>query len=109
MKKLVLLIAGVLVVSGTALADCGSCGADAEKAQKKATCEMKATQDKAACAMKSAEDKAACTKDNAACEMKKKCGADCKKPCCAAKDMTGKACEQTQEKSKKWWKFGFGK
>ncbi len=82
------------------MADCGTCESSCKKAEKKAACkmeaakcEMKATQDKAACEMKGAKDKAAC-------EMK----AD--KTSCEVPD---KSCEQAQEKSKKWWKFGLGK
>ncbi len=69
MKKWLCLIIGLLVLAATVEAGCGGCGADAAKAKDKAACELKAGQNKAACAMK-----------------KGKCGADCKKPCCAAKE-----------------------
>lgn len=112
MKKTILLITGMLVLSGAAMADCGACG-EAADVQKKAAGEVKAatqcTAEKAACtkvkaackaekaacekkaacevkAKKCGADKASCTQ-KAACEVKaaKKCGADCGKPCCAAK------------------------
>jgi len=92
MKKWILLIAGTLMFSGAVMADCGTCEASAKDAKKKAACEMNGAQNKAACEMKKME-----------------CGPDCKKPCCAGKEMMDKSSAQAQEKSKKWWKFGFGK
>ena len=79
MKKLTGIILGMLIFSGTAMADCGACDAP-KAAQKKAACKMEAAQSKSTCEMKAAKSKAAC-------ELKvaKKCGPNCKKPCCAAK------------------------
>lgn len=99
------------------MADCGTCEASQKAAKDKASvCDVKGTckVEAAKCDMKGMQDKATCdmkgAKDKASCEMKKmECGADCKKPCCAGKEMMDKSSEQAQEKSKKWWKFGFGK
>ncbi len=79
MKKLLLMAAGALLIAATAQADCGKCGADAVK--DKAACSMQAGQDKAACEMKKCEG----AKDQACAMKSKKCGPDCKKPCCAEK------------------------
>lgn len=101
MKRLIILIAGILMLTGTAMAHCGACEGDAEKAKGKAAAEMKK--------MKCGPD---CTKPccTAKKEMKAaaKCGEDCKKPCCAGKEMKDKASDQAQQKRKKWWKFWGG-
>lgn len=96
MKKWLLLIAGAMLITATAQADCGACEG-AEKAKGKAACEMKKGADKAECAkeaaackMEEGKKKAECAKDGA-CKMEKEC-----------KD---EACEQAQSKRKKWWKF----
>ena len=100
MKKLLLLIAGILILAGTAMADCGACEGDAKKVEDKAVAAMR----------------------------KSKCGPDCEKPCCGDKmkgakkkmkknkrehpkkleESKDKASEQAQQKRKKWWKFWGG-
>ena len=91
----------------------GTCKAEAAK--EKASGKMKAANEKAACKMEGAENKAACemknAQDKAAGKMKaaKPCGSNCKKPCCAAKEVEDNASEKAQKQRKKWWKFGFGK
>lgn len=96
MKKWLLMIAGAMLITATAQADCGACEG-AEKAKGKAACEMKkgadqaeCAKDKAECTMKAGKDKAECAKDEA-CKIEKEC-----------KD---KASEQAQQNRKKWWKF----
>ncbi|MBI9019734.1 MAG: hypothetical protein JEZ10_00555 [Verrucomicrobia bacterium] len=102
MKKWILLIAGTLMFSGAVMADCGTCEVSSDAAKDKAACKMQA----AKCEVKGVQDKASCDmkgmKNKAACEVK---GAKDKAAC----EMTDKSCAQAQEKSKKWWKFGFGK
>ncbi len=88
MKKLLLLIVGMLVLSGTAMADCGSCAGDAKK---KAKCELKTSQEKVECDAKAAKKKA-CKKLEAA----KQCGENCKKQCGALKESKDKASEKAQ-------------
>ena len=102
MKKWIVLIIGTLIVSGTAHADCGACDAP-KKLKKKAACKMEAAQKKSACQVKSSKGKAT-GKLKAA----KQCGPNCKKPCCAAKEVKDNASEKAQEVRKKWWKFGLG-
>jgi len=106
MKKWILLIAGALIVSGTAVADCGTCEASAQDAKNKATCEIKQAGEKIPCALKktgckkkTAAERAVCPKriakekalleQKAACEKEAACG--------------------EKKSGKKWWKFGFGK
>lgn len=74
MKKWYCLIIGLMVIAATVEAGCGSCGADAKKAKEKAACSLEKAEGEAACALKKTE-----------------CVADCKKPCCAAKDKCDKA------------------
>ena len=106
MKKWMYIIAGTLVISGTAMANCGNEGCAPAKAADKAACSMKKAGDKAACDLKKAEDKAACetkcAKDKAACSLK-----DAKK-CCGTGDAcckADKASDKAQETRKKWWKL----
>ena len=100
MKKLVLLIAGLMIFAMSAQAGCGTCAAPKECASETVEC----AKSKAECAKSKAEcgkDKAECAKSKAECgKDKAECEKGCKKPCCDK----GKG----SEKGKKWWKFGFG-
>ncbi len=79
MKKLLLLLAGILVLSGTALADCGTCET-AAPVKKKAPCELKETK---ACGANS--KKASCVKAKKA-KAKKACGTSCAKQSVAVEE-----------------------
>ena len=106
MKKLLLIITGLLVLGGTAIADCGTCEGSAADAQKKASCKIKQASEKIPCALK----KTGCKKKNAA-----------KRAVCPKRIEKEKAlleqkaaCEKEaacdkNKSEKKWWKFGFGK
>ena len=100
MKKYLLMILGMLLIAATVEAGCGSCPGDKKAAAKAkaSVCDIKGT-----C-------KADVVKDKVESEIKavKKCGPNCKKPCCAAKKIKDNASEKAQEVRKKWWKFGFG-
>lgn len=72
MKRMMSIAAIALFVAGSSAFACGSCGCSAKKAEAK----------KPACSQaKSCGEKKACTASKDA----KKCGADCKKACCAPK------------------------
>ncbi|MBL7017156.1 MAG: hypothetical protein ISR84_06320 [Kiritimatiellales bacterium] len=104
MKKLLLLITGMLLLTGTAMADCGTCEGDAKKAKGKATCEMKkgaAAADQAACEMEGAEKKMKQKKHE---HMKQKKHEHMKQ----MGESKDKASEQAQQKRKKWWKLWGG-
>jgi|GEM_PF-4014406 len=117
MKKCLWVIAGLMLFAVAVEADCGSCDA-----AKPSACEAKMDK-QAACAVKAeckAEApvcdvkgtcKAEAAKEKASGKMKaaKPCGPNCKKPCCAAKEVEDNASEKAQKQRKKWWKFGFGK
>jgi len=103
MKKIILLLVGLLFIAGNAMAGCGTCEGKAHnhanKKKNKAACELKTEQDKAACEAKKKQCKTACEAKKKQCKTaceteknqcktpckaeKKKCGSDCKKPCCA--------------------------
>jgi len=99
MKKILMLILGIMLIATVVEAGCGSCPSDAKKAAKAkanaSVCDIKGT-----C-------KADAAKAKVECEVKaaKTCGANCKKPCCSAKEIKDNASEKAQEKRKKWWKF----
>ncbi|VGO17249.1 hypothetical protein PDESU_05845 [Pontiella desulfatans] len=69
MKRMMSIAAIALMMAGTAAYACDSCGCSAKKADKKAEC-------------------SACTKGKQA--DAKKCGADCKKACCAKSECAKK-------------------
>ncbi len=104
MKKVLWMVLGMMVLCGTAMADCGTCKASQKSAKKAikaraAVCDVKGT-----CQVEEAKEKIA-GKMKAA----KQCGPNCKKPCCAPKVAKDNASEKAQEQRKKWWKFGFDK
>jgi hypothetical protein len=83
MKKWILLIVGTLIVSGAAMADCGSCEAPAKDAKKKVTCDVKA-----GCKVDAATVKAGCPCKKAGCAVK--AGCDKKAAGCAVAPKTNK-------------------
>jgi hypothetical protein len=99
MKKLMLLTAGLLFMTGTAMANCGTCEADVKKAKDKAECDMEAAKKTVAEKM----EHPAKRMEHPGKMMEKH--EHPKKALEASKD---KASEQAQQKRKKWWKFWGG-
>jgi len=103
MKKWIVLIAGTLIVSGSAQADCGTCDAS-KAATKKAACEIEKAGEKVPCALKttgckkkSAEERAVCPKRIA----KEKALLEQRGAC--AKEAAEKKCNGTSKGVKKWY------
>ena len=72
MKRMMSIAAVVLFVAGSTVFACDTCGCKDKKAESKKS---------ACCAEKKGDEKKACSAKKDA----KKCGADCKKACCAPK------------------------
>ena len=105
MKKLLVLISGLLVLGGTAVADCGACGDEGAGHHKK---EMKQKMEQKKLKAKGMKKEAECKM-----EAKEECAADKAKEAKmkagkTEEDMKDNASDKAKEKRKKWWKFGFG-